>query len=32
MAERVRLLGGELLLRSAPEQGTTVEVLVPNVL
>ncbi len=31
MAERVRLIGGELRVRSAPEQGTTVEVTVPDV-
>jgi signal transduction histidine kinase len=30
MAERVRLLGGKLSIRSAPEQGTTVEALVPD--
>ncbi|MCA1602338.1 MAG: histidine kinase [Acidobacteria bacterium] len=30
MAERVRLLGGALTVRSAPEQGTTVEALLPD--
>lgn len=30
MAERVRLLGGALTIRSAPEQGTTVEALLPD--
>jgi signal transduction histidine kinase/ligand-binding sensor domain-containing protein len=30
MAERVRLLGGALTIRSAPEQGTTVEALLPE--
>ena len=30
MAERVRLLGGALTIRSSPEQGTTVEVLLPD--
>jgi signal transduction histidine kinase len=30
MAERVRLLGGALIIRSAPEQGTTVEALLPR--
>ena len=30
MAERVRLLGGALTIRSAPEQGTTVEALLPR--
>ncbi|MDQ3667464.1 MAG: sensor histidine kinase, partial [Acidobacteriota bacterium] len=30
MAERVRLLGGVLTVRSAPEQGTTVEALLPD--
>jgi signal transduction histidine kinase/ligand-binding sensor domain-containing protein len=30
MAERVRLLGGALTIRSAPEQGTTVEALLPG--
>ena len=30
MAERVRLLGGVLTIRSAPEQGTTVEALLPD--
>jgi len=29
MAERVRLLGGALTIRSAPEQGTTVEAILP---
>jgi signal transduction histidine kinase len=32
MAERVRLLGGALTVRSAPEQGTTVEALLPATL
>lgn len=32
MAERARLLGGELRIRSAPGAGTTVEITVPNVL
>lgn len=32
MAERVRLIGGELRVRSRPGEGTTVEVTVPNVL
>jgi signal transduction histidine kinase/ligand-binding sensor domain-containing protein len=31
MAERVRLLGGALTIRSAPEQGTTVEALLPDI-
>lgn len=31
MAERVRLIGGELRVRSQPGAGTTVEVTVPNV-
>ena len=30
MAERVRLLGGELTIRSAQKQGTTVEALLPD--
>ena len=30
MAERVRLLGGALTIRSLPEQGTTVEALLPQ--
>jgi len=30
MAERVRLLGGALTIRSTPEQGTTVEALLPD--
>jgi signal transduction histidine kinase len=30
MSERVRLLGGALTIRSAPEQGTTVEALLPD--
>ena len=30
MAERVRLLGGALTIRSALEQGTTVEALLPD--
>ncbi|MEP6742901.1 MAG: two-component regulator propeller domain-containing protein [bacterium] len=30
MAERVRLLGGTFIIRSAPEQGTTVEALLPE--
>ncbi|HEV2826026.1 MAG TPA: two-component regulator propeller domain-containing protein [Pyrinomonadaceae bacterium] len=30
MAERVRLLGGALTIRSAPEQGTTVEAVLPD--
>ena len=30
MAERVRLLGGALTIRSIPEQGTTVEALLPD--
>jgi signal transduction histidine kinase len=30
MAERVRLLGGALTVRSIPEQGTTVEALLPD--
>ncbi len=30
MAERVRLLGGALTIRSVPEQGTTVEALLPD--
>jgi signal transduction histidine kinase/ligand-binding sensor domain-containing protein len=32
MAERVRLLGGALTIRSVPEQGTTVEALLPDTL
>lgn len=32
MAERVRLIGGELRVRAQPGEGTTVEVTVPNVL
>jgi signal transduction histidine kinase len=32
MAERVHLLGGRLQIRSRPGCGTTVEVIVPNVL
>ena len=31
MAERVRLIGGQLRVRSRPGEGTTVEVTVPNV-
>ncbi|GAB1692180.1 GAF domain-containing protein [Krasilnikovia sp. M28-CT-15] len=32
MAERARLLGGELHVRSRPEEGTTIEVRIPDVL
>ncbi|BFU45045.1 GAF domain-containing sensor histidine kinase [Krasilnikovia sp. MM14-A1004] len=32
MAERARLLGGELRVRSRPEEGTTIEVRIPDVL
>nr|BFE73371.1 hypothetical protein GCM10020092_066720 [Actinoplanes digitatis] len=32
MAERVRLLGGELRVRSRRDEGTTIEVRIPDVL
>jgi signal transduction histidine kinase len=32
LAERVHLLGGRLHIRSRPGSGTTVQVIVPNVL